>query len=102
MYINTYSGKCEKYVFFYEQITSVKVWNMKIEDLTFENFNSSLKSNDIFDNHYRTFGDWLILFKNECKQNKLTTLMDSLELYNKIDCKQFLQAVLNQRKILWI
>ena len=63
---------------------------MKIEDLTYEDFNSSLKKNNILDNHYRTktsgpdltqslrlpdqrscSGDGLILFKKGYKQIKL-------------------------------
>ena len=78
--------------------TSVKVLKMKIEDLTYEDFNSSLKMNNMLDNHYLTSGDGLILFKKECNQNKLTTLIDLLEYYNKINVKPFLQTLLNQRE----
>ena len=63
-YIKAYTGKCEKFVFPYEKLTSVEVLKMKIEDLTYEDFNSSLKKNNILDNHYRTrtSGDGLMLF----------------------------------------
>ena len=43
-------------------------------------------------------GDGQILFKIECKQNKLITLMDLFEYYNRIDVKPFLQVLLNQRE----
>ena len=43
-------------------------------------------------------GNGLMLFKKECKQNNLTTLMDLLEYYNKLDVKLFLQALFNQRE----
>ena len=71
---------------------------MKIDDVTYEDFNSSLTKNNILDNHYRTSGEGLILFNKECKQNKLTTLMDLLEYYNKMYVKPLLQAVSNQRE----
>ena len=75
---------------------------IKIENLTYEDFNSSLKKNNILNNHYKTRlsnpGKCLILFKKECKQNKITTLLDQLEYYNKIDVKPFLEALLIQRE----
>ena len=96
------------FFFPYENLTSVEVLKIKLKDLTYEDFNFSLKKNNILDNHYRTrssctdltqslwlpdqrscSGDGLILFNKECKQNKLITLMDLLEYYNKIDVKPF-------------
>ena len=75
-YIKAYTGKCEKYGFPYEKLTSVEILKIKIKDLTYKYFNSSLVKHIYLDNHYRTLGDKLILFKKECKQNKLNTLMD--------------------------
>ena len=93
-------------MFPYEKITSVEVIKTKIEDLTYEDFNSSLKKNNILYNHYKVGqssppnipGNRLIQFKKECKQNKITTLLDLLEYYNKIDVKPFLEALLIQRE----
>ena len=75
-------------MFPYEKLTFVEVLKIIIEDLTYEDFNSSLKNN-ILDNDYRTSGDGLILFLKKCKQNKLTTLMNLLEYYNKLMLKHF-------------
>ena len=42
-YIKAFTGKCEKFVFPYNKLTSVKILKIKIDDLTYEDFNFSLK-----------------------------------------------------------
>ena len=94
---------------------------MKIDDLTYEDFHSSLRNNNTLDTHYNGIGgiksrgtenvptsvfnvpsksctNPLNSFKQECKQNNLITLMDLLEYYNKLDVKPFLEALLVQRE----
>ena len=68
-YIKAYTKKCEKFVFPYEKLTFVKVLKIKLKDVTYEDFNSSLKINNILDNHYRTRTSSPDL--TQCSKNKL-------------------------------
>ena len=69
---------------------------MKIEDLKYDDFNSSLKNN-LLDNHYNSLNNGLMLFKKECKQNSLTTLMNLLKYYNKLDVKPFFTSFIKTK-----
>ena len=46
-YIKAYTGKCQKYVFLYEKITSTEILKMILDELTHDDFNSLLRNNNI-------------------------------------------------------
>ena len=90
-FIETYTKGMSKFIFPYEFLDSFEKLKYLISELQIEHFNSSLRNTNI---SVPEFNDFLFV----CDENKIITMLDLLEYYNKRDVEPFLYACLKQKE----
>jgi hypothetical protein len=94
-YLNAFNPNGEqKSIFPYEFLGSYEKLDYSIDELSKDDFHSSLKNSDISEKEWESF------LENKTKF-QWKTVRDLLEYYNNLDVKPFLQSIIKQREFFY-